>query len=198
MVANHPQNFYADLTDDRLRLIAVSLMDVRAKTLAELTSDLDCNYVRESAAFGRSRNMLIQLCQSKTYDWLSMMHAGMDVTFGIGSVPCRFFRDDAQTPEKVGFFRRNAVDDLFADDDSQPVMWRFVIEKSLTEEDEDRVLFAGYNVYQEKIAEWQYRDSAPTLHSVDDLTPMSTLLPKVSIEIRDDDDAATVKDGTSN
>lgn len=198
MAANHPQNFYADLTDDRLRLIAVSLMDVRAKTLAELTSDLDCNYVRESAAFGRSRNMLIQLCQRKTYDWLSMMHAGMDVTFGIGSVPCRFFRDDAQTPEKNGFFRRNAVDDLFADDDSQPVMWRFVIEKSLTEEDEDRVLFAGYNVFQEKIAEWQYRDSAPTLHSVDDFTPMSTLLPKVSIEIRDDDDAATVKDGTSN
>lgn len=47
-------------------------------------------------------------------------------------------------------FRRNNVDDLFSNDDGHPVMWRFVVEKSLTEDDEDRVLFVGYNVFQEK------------------------------------------------
>lgn len=186
-MSNHPNHFFGDLTDERLRIISVALMDVRARTLSQLNSDLDCNYVRESAAFGRSRNMLIQLCQSSDHDWLSLMHAGMDITFGIGQVPCRFFRDDADSPEKAGFFRRNAVDDLFADDDARPVMWRFVIEKALTEVDEDRVLFAGYNVYQEKVAEWQYRDSTPTLHSVDTAVPAAAFLPKVTIDVRNDE-----------
>lgn len=198
MATPHPEQYYPDLSDARLRVIATALMDVRSRTLAELSTELDCNYVRESAAFGRSRNMLIQLCQSGQHDWLSLKHAGMDVTFGIGSVPCRFFRDDAESPEKAGFFRRNGVDDLFADDDERPVMWRFVVEKAFNEEDEDRVLFAGYNVYQEKVAEWQYRDSMPTLHAVDDFVPPSTLLPKVSIDLRDDADQADAQNGTSN
>jgi len=197
MAAAHPIQFYADLTDDRLRAIASELMNVRAETLLELNSQFDCNYTRESTAFGRSRNMLIKLAQSRRYDWLSLRHAGMDVTVSIGPVPIRFFRDDADAPEKVGFFRRNAADDLFEKDETRPVMWRFIVEKALTEEDEDRVLFAGYNVYQEKVAEWQYRDSAPMLHSVGDDVPPTALLPKVAIDVRTDD-AANAKDGTSD
>lgn len=196
MAAAHPQTYYPDLTDEHLRVIAVALLDVRASTLAELNGEFDCNYVRESACFGRSRNMLIQMCQGRHHHWLSLMHAGMDLTFGIGPVPCRFFRDEADSPGKVGFFRRNVVDDLFSDDDTTPVMWRFVVEKALTGDDEDRVIFAGYNVYQEKISEWQYRDSVPTLHSVDGDVPPSTLLPKVMIDVRDDE--ADTKDGTTN
>ncbi|WP_208507956.1 hypothetical protein [Variovorax paradoxus] len=187
MPAIHPTSFYEDLTDDRLRIIASSLMEIRGKTFSEMTSELDDNYTRETASFGRSRNMLIQACQAKKHSWLGLAHAGMDITFTIGSVPCRFFRDDAASPEKAGFFKRNAVDDLFADDDARPVMWRFVVEKAITEDDEDRVLFAGYNVYQEKISEWQYRDSAPTLHSVDTVVPASTILPPIDLDLHDED-----------
>lgn len=196
MIAAHPQSFYPDLTDDRLRVVATTLLEVRSSTFRLLDTDIDCNYVKESAAFGRSRNQLIRLCSSRTYDWMRLLHAGMDITFSIGNVPCRFFRDDADSPEKHGFFRRNDADDLFSNDATHPVIWRFVVEKALTEDDEDRVLFAGYNVYQEKVAEWQYRDSAPTLHAVDDLTPPSTLLPKVDVELLEDDQEAK-KDGTS-
>lgn len=203
MPALHPTHFYDDLTDDRLRVIASSLMEVRGKTFREMTSELDDNYTRETASFGRSRNMLIQTCQAKTHAWLALAHAGMDVTFTIGAVPCRFFRDDATNPEKAGFFKRNSVDDLFADDDSRPVMWRFVVEKAITEDDEDRVLFAGYNVYQEKIAEWQYRDSTPTLHSVDNVVPTATVLPPVDLDLHDDEktnveDANDSKSGTAD
>lgn len=196
MSAAHPESFFPELSNDRLRIIASALLEVRSDTFRAMNTPLDCNYTRESAAFGRSRNMLIQMCQEKSHGWLSLMHAGMDITFGIGPVPCRYFRDDASAPEKKGFFRRNDVDDLFADDDRQPVMWRFVVEKALTEDDEDRVLFAGYNVYQEKIAEWQYLESAPTLHSVGDDIPAPTLLPKVSVGLHEDSDTAA-KDGTS-
>jgi hypothetical protein len=130
--------------------------------------------------------MLIALAQSNEYDWMSLKNAGMDVTFNIGRVPCRFFRDDPNSPEKLGFFKRNAVDDLFEMDEQHPVMWRFVVEKALTEDDEDRAFFVGYNVFQEKVAEWMYCASESMLHAVDQEVPMSAEIPPVSVDVREE------------
>jgi hypothetical protein len=184
--AIHPKNFRPELTDDRLSVVATSLLDVRYATIREMNTQFDDNYTRETAVFGRSRNMLIQLAQNGKYDWLSLKHAGMDITFVIGEVPCRFFRDDPESPDKLGFFKRNAVDDLFSTDDQEPVMWRFVLEKAMTEDDEDKVFFLGYNVYQEKVAEWEYSASTAALHSVDKDTPSAIEIPPASVEVRDD------------
>jgi hypothetical protein len=187
MNSKNPSMFYPELTDDRLRIVAIKLLDIRHSTLREMNSEFDDNYTRETGVFGRSRNMLIALAQSDQYGWLSLKNAGMDVTIQIGSIPCRFFRDDPNSPEKLGFFKRNAVDDLFETDDNLPVMWRFVVAKALTEDDEDRAFFVGYNVYQEKVAEWMYRASAPMLHSVDYEVPKSAEIPPVSVDVRDDE-----------
>lgn len=196
-MAAHPATFYPQLTDERLSIIASRLLTLRHDTIRELQGPYDDNYTREGAAFGRSRNMLIQLCQSRDYAWLDLVHPGMDVTFTIDGVPCRFFRDDAENPEKQGFFRRNAVDDLFADDDKFPVMFRFAVERALTDDDEDRVCFAGYNVYQEKVAKWQFLELAPTLHSVGGITPPTRRIPPAPLELRDDEDSQsrTASDG---
>lgn len=187
MNSKHPASFYPELSDNRLREIAVKLLDMRYTTFREMNSPFDDNYTRETAVFGRSRNMLIEMSISDRYDWMSLKHAAMDVTFNIGVVPCRFFRDDPNRPEKIGFFKRNAWDGLFAMDDQHPVMWRFVVEKALTEDDEDRVFFIGYNVYQEKISEWMYRASAPTLHAVDKDVPLAAEIPAAFVDIREDD-----------
>lgn len=186
MTSAHPVTFYPELSDDRLRAIAVKLLDLRYSTFREMSSEFDDNYTRETSVFGRSKNMLIQMAMSGQYDWMSLKHAAMDVTFNIGQVPCRFFRDDPNSPGKAGFFRRNLVDDLFATDERHPVMWRFVVDKALTEDDEDRVFFVGYNVYQEKISEWLYQASAPTLHSVDQNMPAAAVLLPASVDVRDD------------
>jgi hypothetical protein len=186
MSSNHPATFYPELSDDRLRIIAVKLLDLRHSTIRELNSEFDDNYTRETSVFGRSKNMLIALAQSGQYKWMSLKNAGMDVTFNIGRVPCRFFRDDPNNPEKAGFFKRNAVDDLFEMDDQHPVMWRFVVEKALTEDDEDRGYFVGYNVFQEKVSEWMYRASAPMLHSVDHEVPASAEIPPASVDVREE------------
>lgn len=183
----YPAMFYPELSDDRLRMIAVKLLDLRYSTFREMNSPFDDNYTRETAVFGRSRNMLIDMALRGQYDWMSLKHAAMDITFNIGRVPCRFFRDDPNSPEKAGFFKRNAVDDLFAIDDQHPVMWRFVVEKALTDDDEDRVFFIGYNVYQEKISEWMYRASAPTLHAVDKEVPVAAEIPPAFVDVREDD-----------
>jgi len=186
MNSKSPSAFYSELSDDRLRIVAVKLLDIRHSTIREMNSEFDDNYTRETAIFGRSRNMLIAFARSNQYEWVSLKNAGMDVTFNIGRVPCRFFRDDPNSPEKLGFFKRNAVDDLFEMDEQHPVMWRFVVEKALTEDDEDRAFFVGYNVFQGKIAEWMYRASAPMLHTVDHEVPMSAEIPPASVDVRDD------------
>lgn len=182
----HPMTFYPELSDDKLRVIADKLLDIRYSTFQEMNSPYDDNYTRETAVFGRSRNMLIALAMGRQYNWMSLKNAAMDVTFNIGNVPCRYFRDDPNNPEKAGFFKRNAVDDLFALDDGHPVMWRFVVERALNEDDEDRVFFAGYNVYQEKVSEWMYRLSAPALHAVGPETPVEARIPDAIVEVRDD------------
>ena len=185
---SQPSTFYPELDNHRLAIIANLLLNTRYETINELSTLDDCNYVQETAIFGRSRNKLIRLCLSKTYDWLSLVHAGMDVTFKIGKVPCRFFRDDPTSPNKKGFFNRNAVDDLFPPDDYDPVIWRFIIDKALTEEDEDRVYFIGFNAYQEQIAYWSYSASAntPALYSVGNDTPKPADIPPAEVGIHDE------------
>lgn len=186
MVYQHPSLFYPELTDDRLARVAESLLDIRYSTIQDMSSPFDDAYTRETAVFGRSRNMLIQLCMSGKYEWLSLASPGMDVTFCIGNVPCRFFRDDPEFPEKPGFFKRNTVDGLFSLDENDPVMWRFVVEKALTEEDEDHVFLIGYNAYQEKVSQWAYGSSGSILHSVDSVVPEEKELPPAEVDVRED------------
>lgn len=182
-----PVSYYHELSSDRLQLIAEALLDLRFDTLKQMSAEHDDGYTRETAVFGRSRNMLIALAVGGKYSWLTLSHAGMDVTFNIGSVPCRFFRDDPDSPAKDGFFRRNAVDSLFAPDETSPVMWRFIVEMALSEDDEDSVVFAGYNVYQEKVSEWIYEGSTPALHSVDKQVPQAADIPAALVDVREDD-----------
>lgn len=124
------------------------------------------------------------MAQSGDFPWMGLRHAGMDVTFTIERVPCRFFRDDAEAPSKSGFFKRNLVDDLFANDETFPVMWRFVVEKGLTDDDEDRVFFLGFNLYQERVCEWVYQASSPMLHSVGIDVPPAAQIAPAEIQIR--------------
>lgn len=188
MQSIHPATFYPELSDDRLRIIASKLLDVRFNAIRELDSPFDDNYTRECTVFGRSRNMLVDMAKQNEYrPWMGIKHAGMDVTFNIERVVCRFFRDDVQNPEKAGFFKRNSVDCLFDTDDKIPVVWRFVIERALTEDDEDRVFFIGFNAFHEKVSQWMYQGSAPTLHAVDQDVPEAADMSPAPIEIRDDE-----------
>lgn len=178
-----PSHFHRDLAEGRLRVIAELLLDERYTTMREMTSPWDDNYTREVAVFGRQRNRLIDACLQQDHPWLTLGTPSMDLTFFIGSVPCRFFTEDnSEAPKKEGFFRRNLVDNLFAPDDSTPVMWRFIVERNPLEIIGDRVFFIGFNAYQEAVAFWEYRAGGPVLHSVDDVVPPAVEIPAPRIE----------------
>ena len=53
-------------------------------------------------------------------------------------------------------------------------------------DDEDRVFFVWYNVYQEKVSEWIYQASAPMLHAVDQDVPAAAEILPASVDVRED------------
>jgi len=53
MNSKSPSAFYSELSDDRLRIVAVKLLDIRHSTIREMNSEFDDNYTRETAIFGR-------------------------------------------------------------------------------------------------------------------------------------------------
>lgn len=168
-----PWDFYPQLTEERLTIIAEELLRVLDHTYEQLSTPLDDNYTKGTCTFGRQRQLLIKLCMSDKYDWLSLTNPGMDVTFNIDTVPVRFFSDDPEQPKKQGYFRRNQVDQLWEPEQSIPILHRFVIEKPEFEGEGARVHFIGYNVLEEPIAKWTYGEGrVPVLHSTDSTPPI--------------------------
>jgi len=186
MNSKPPSFFHSCLTTERLTIIAEHILDMRFNTLREMDSVDDDAYTRGTTTFGRTRNSLIRLCNSKKYSWLTLVHSGMDVTCCIDGIPFRFFQDNPNNPKKEGFFKRNEADSLFPIDDTEPLIWRFVIEQALTEEDEDKVFFVGYNAYQEIVSQWSHDAPRAILHSIDKEVPLSKELSSANIEIRKD------------
>jgi hypothetical protein len=146
------------LSEDRLNLIAHHLRDIFYGVESLLDTEDDCNYGRGSLFFGRARQRLIKLGTSTDLPWLKLVNAAMDVTLEIEGVPFRFFRDDHDRPMKKGFWRRNGMDRLFAPNDTEPTLFRFVVQRPISENDDLEIFFLGYNVMQEAVCEWRYGD----------------------------------------
>lgn len=182
----HPAAFFPALSDERLSIIAVALLDMRHLVIRETDLPHDDSYTRGTRVFGCSRNMLIEMANGGEYDWMALVHAGMDVTFTIGGVPCRYFQDDPERPEKPGFFKRNTTDNLFPVEERDPVMWRFIVEPAMLPDAEDRVFFIGYNVFQEKVSEWMYQASTPNLHSADQGTEVVADMRAAVVDLAND------------
>jgi hypothetical protein len=177
MSGNAPSDFYPELTDSRLRIIGTALLDVLYETELELDTPLDDGYTRGTATFGRQRNAIIQLCQSGKYEWLKLTNAGMDVTFEVGGIPCRFFADDPQNPKKPGFFRRNDCDKLFPTEVGRPELMRFIVAKPHTPDEEADVHFIGFDANLDEVFNWQHSRSTPVIASTDDALPREVDIP---------------------
>lgn len=183
-MAKAPYEFNSALTDSRLRVVSEALLEVLYDTELELAGPLDDGYTRGTATFGRQRNALIQLCNAGQHRWLKLTHAGMDVTFEIDGVPCRFFADDPAKPRKPGFFRRNDCDQLFEIEAEAPLLFRFIVAKPQHSEEEAEVFFVGYDVNQNESFRWQFSRSTPSLSSVDDQRPSEVSLPRPTARLR--------------
>ena len=186
-----PWNLNPVLSEDRLNRLARVFLDVYYGVHELLSTEDDCNYGRGALIFARSRQRLINLALSGQCSWLKVTNPGMDVTLEIDGVPFRFFRDDHDTPKKKGFWRRNDSDQLFASDDATPVLFRFIVENPVQEDDEPEIYFLGFNAQGVQVFDWRY-GHVPVMHVVDDETPGAVKmepaqvgLPKSHVEVLD-------------
>jgi hypothetical protein len=200
MISSHPSQFKSCLSQERLEIIAQNLWDVYYSVLSTLATEDDCGYTRGTAFFGRSRNRLINLTKQSTYsDWLKLVNAGMDVTLEIEGVPFRFFRDDHENPTKKGFWRRNDTDQMFDPVETEPVMFRFIAEAPIQEDDSLEVYFIGYNSSQEPVCEWRYNRVVVLTDVSKDLpAPVEQEAAKIGLpKVIDGEEDASKKTGSS-
>jgi hypothetical protein len=196
---NHrsPWEFYPELSESRLSIIAEELLKVLDATYEQLSTPLDDNYTRGTCTFGRQRKKILEICLSDDHEWLEVTNSGMDITFNIGKIPVRFFADDPENPKKPGFYRRNEVDQLFEPEIEVPTMHRFVVEKPEFEGEGARVHFIGYNVMEEIVSKWTYGEGRITaLHSTDDTppTPVTIELDPISASLPEKDKKSNSKE----
>lgn len=180
MSNKQPSEFKPALTEDRLNFLAKQFWEVYYGVESLLTTEDDCNYGRGALFFGRARKRLINL--SFRVDWLKLTNSGMDVTLEIEGIPFRFFRDDHENPKKKGFWRRNYSDQLFAPNDQEPVIFRFIVQRPISEEDDLEVYFIGYNALEEPICEWRY-GQVRVLRGADQERPLAVEQPAAPVDI---------------
>lgn len=198
MPRQKPWEFYPQLTESRLALISRALLDVYYDVQRELSTNLDDNYTRGTTTFGRHKNRIIELYQSKDHSWLDLRSSSNDLVFTIGGIPFRFFRDDHEKPKKPGFWRRNVQDNLFPTDQSDPVYWRFIVQKPLTEEAEASVYVVGANSNQEIVCEWKHDDFVRVLTTTDEsrAEAIETPEPEVGLPAQENSQKRSAKPGS--
>jgi len=177
-----PEQFSPDLSDDRLSIVGELMLDVLAKGIAATSTQYDCAYSRAVLPWAWIKNALLQLAQSREHAWLSIKHAGNDLVIAIGDNPIRFFIDDHLNPRKVRVLSPTEGEaaqlafDFASQTDSTPALWRFIVERALNDDAENRVFFVGYNVTSEIVAKWEFTESVRAFRSTDSEIPAAAKL----------------------
>lgn len=195
---NKPSEISSSLTSSRLSIIARRMLDVLDDALRTASTDLDCAYARGTLSWVRIKNALLQLARSGDYPWLTIKHSGNDLLLGIGSETVRFFLDDHENPKKMRVLNPTNSEakqlQLFEEDAHSEYLWRFIVERALSEEDDHQVYFVGYEAHAERdgnlIAEWRYNaERVRTLVAVDDEIPAAAELEPLELYPIEEDTA---------
>ncbi|MBA1207474.1 hypothetical protein ACF8FG_01455 [Pseudomonas sp. YQ_6] len=195
---NKPSEISSSLTSSRLSIIAKRILDVLDDALRTASTDLDCSYSRGTLSWARIKNALVQLARSNEHPWLTIKHSGNDLLLGIGSETVRFFLDDHENPKKMRVLNPTNSEarqlQLFEEDAHSEYLWRFIIERALTEEDDHQIYFVGYEAHAEYdgtlVAEWRYNaERVRTLVAVDDEIPAAAELEPIELSPIDEDTA---------
>lgn len=182
-----PEEVSSELSADRLAVVAELMLDVLAKAIAATSTQYDCAYSRGALSWAWIKNALLALVRSRSHSWLTIRHAGNDLVIGIGSYSVRFFIDDHQNPRKPRVL--NPTDgeafqlsiDFGGQPDVAPVLWRFIVERALSDDDDNRVFFVGYNSMGEVVAKWQFTDSVRSFRTTDSAVPPAAKLPPIAL-----------------
>ncbi len=151
MTDQKPWDLNADLTDDRLRVIAGLIVQARHDALDRHDPEMGDNaWVYGCRAYQWSCDRIVKADQAGTYDWLSIADAGLKFVFKIGGVQVRFYRGLPEEPSHRtlgrSFDEFNQLSLLaWLDHPHSHLVWRFAVE---TDEDGDvfQISFVGFDL----------------------------------------------------
>ncbi|MGM0985132.1 MAG: hypothetical protein ACQEXG_17240 [Pseudomonadota bacterium] len=205
-LAVHPSEIDPELTDDRLNAVARFILDVYSEAISNTQHKYDNTYTQGSRGWAWVREAILEY--ENYFPWLKVVHRGNDIQFKIGSTSVfRFFCDDPESPQKRFVILPTAAEasnftlplfegaDSYEDPDG---LWRFMIRKSLNEDDEHELYCVKYKSgLKEAIAKWQFNTAVKTFVSSDAEIPAAAKIPAPILEPRrelvDEDDVNETK-----
>lgn len=202
-----PSEISMSLSANRLSVIAQRILDVLDDALQTASTPLDCSYSRGTLSWARIKNALVLMATSGEHPWLSIKHAANDLILGIGPESVRFFLDDHEQPKKLRVLNPTNAEakqlQLFQEDAHSEILWRFIIERALNDEDDHQVYFVGYEAHAERdgtlIAEWRFNDArVRTLAAIDSYIPAATDLQPIELSPIDEETAEGDNDEAVN
>lgn len=193
MTAAHPKDYHVDLTEDRLNVIAKTMLQMVNLTYDTNSTEYDDRWVLGTAIFARVKNALEKMARSKDHPWLTLAKSGMAITPNIGRVPFRFASDDPSSPKKLHILQQNneemqqhemAFPDASAVNSGENIKWRWYIEKGYSELDTPRVSFVGLDCSSDEIiCTWVYKGEVPNIYSVDSMRPQTVIQSEPAVQL---------------
>jgi len=141
-----PWDFHADLSPDRLQLLAKVLRDIRKDSLAlHDPAGGDTSWSLGCRIYARSTTMLVRAAD-QLWPWLTIVQGNLEFIFQVGAVPLRFFHGEADHPDVA---RLRAVDaeakqlEFAFGEARSDMVWRLVVETDIAGEANDIVLIGS-------------------------------------------------------
>ena len=133
MPKQFPWDYHPDLTADRLTEIALLIRQGRHDAVERFDSDIgDDGWTLGCRAYKFGQFRILQAHEADAHPWLTIVDPSMRFIFGIGLVPVRFYRGDADEPTnktcRVGFPELGQLAIAFPEEDSEPLIYRFAVE----------------------------------------------------------------------
>lgn len=199
MTAGHPSDYHSDLTEDRLNIIAATMLQMVNLTYDTNTTEFDDRWGLGTVIFSRVKNVLGMMARDKEYPWLRLARSGMAITPTIGNVPFRFATDDPKAPKKLHILQQNdeemqqmelAFYEGHSDTQPENLKWRWYIEKGHSELDTPRVSFVGLGcLTNEPVCTWSYDGEVPDIYAMDPRHKEAVIQSEPAVKLP----AATVK-----
>lgn len=136
MLKQYPWDYHPDLTADRLTAIALLLRQGRHDAVERFDSEIgDDSWTLGCRAYKFGQFRVLEAHSTSRFSWLSIIDPSLRFIFGVGLVPVRFYRGDAEEPSnktcRVTFPELDQFAIAFPEEETHPMVYRFAVETDL-------------------------------------------------------------------
>lgn len=172
-----PHEFHTDLTKERIEAVGNIIYRARNACLEhhdEISGDTNWSYGCRARDWTR-RAIREAAKNTEIYPFLSVLEdSGQKFVFGISGIPVKFFKDDAEDPNErvrkhsVSEIRQLSLFSFLGIDDSQDVVWRFVVESNPFSLEVLKIVFVGLDQHEDALCFYnvQLQDSVAKIHDI--------------------------------